>query len=390
MTLNILHVISSLNPATGGPPAVLMRLASGQAALGHSVRTISYGSPDANRWLADATRDVPFADRVRHAFLPLLTRPERVAPRSAKRALPECVRDADVVHIHGVWDHIVRVAANTARRAKVPYVITPHCMLNTWSLGQSAWKKRLALMLGYRRMLNDAALLQALNADEARMISAMGLQARTVIIPNGIYESEMHAVTTGDEFANAYRGLDGQPYVVFLGRLHLQKGVDVLVDAFAQLRSNGRRCKLVLIGPDYGLLAALQKKIAHYHLSQDVILTGPVFGRLKLSALAGAACFCLPSRQEGFSMAILEAMAVGVPVVISEGCNFPEVAEAGAGIVTQLDASKIADGLEYVLADAPRAALMGTHGRALVQSRYTWPKIAEQMLSAYASITPRQ
>jgi len=184
--------------------------------------------------------------------------------------------------------------------------------------------------------------------------------------------------------------LDGQPYVVFLGRLHLQKGVDVLVDAFAQLRSNGRRCKLVLIGPDYGLLAALQKKIAHYNLSQDVILTGPVFGRLKLSALAGAACFCLPSRQEGFSMAILEAMAVGVPVVISEGCNFPEVAEAGAGIVTQLDASKIADGLEYVLADAPRAALMGTHGRALVQSRYTWPEIAEQMLSAYASITPRQ
>ena len=112
-------------------------------------------------------------------------------------------------------------------------------------------------------------------------------------------------------------------------------------------------------------------------------LVGPLHGARKYAALRSAACFCLPSRQEGFSIAILEAMACGLPVVISEECHFPEVAQSGAGRVVPLEPAALAAALGEVLEDRNAARRMGDAGAQLVQSRYTWPGIAEQFLSIY-------
>jgi glycosyltransferase involved in cell wall biosynthesis len=311
---------------------------------------------------------------------------ERVMAWGARRASRSLAAAVDWIHLHGIWDPIIRQVALAAHELDTPYAIVPHGMLDPWSLSQQAAKKSLALRLGYRTMINRAQFLHMLNTEEAALLKGLALQTPNIVIPNGVFTQEFDSLPSPDLFRNAYPALGTKPYVLFLSRLHYKKGLDYMCDAFIALRQRLPDIQLVIAGPDYGAKDQAQQQLIDGGVAAHAHLIGPVFGPLKLSALAGAACFCLPSRQEGFSMAILEAMAVGVPVVISEGCHFPEVAQAGAGIITPLDAEKIADALEHVLTDAPRAAAMGTAGRMLVQSHYTWPKIAEQTLAAYQSL----
>jgi len=129
--------------------------------------------------------------------------------------------------------------------------------------------------------------------------------------------------------------------------------------------------------------------VAATGLGDRVDVIGPLYGRAKIAALVDAACFCLPSRQEGFSVAVLEAMACAVPVVISEACHFPEVAEVGAGTIVPLDAPALAKALGDVVADPGNAARMGAAGAALVRSRYTWEAIAGQSLRFYQEASGR-
>jgi glycosyltransferase involved in cell wall biosynthesis len=114
-------------------------------------------------------------------------------------------------------------------------------------------------------------------------------------------------------------------------------------------------------------------------------MTGGLYGSAKIAALKQSACFCLPSRQEGFSVAITEALACGVPVAITDACHFPEVAEAGAGVVCALDPMAVAAALERILEDPDGAKRMGAAGARLVRANYTWPRIALQTIAAYQS-----
>ena len=122
-------------------------------------------------------------------------------------------------------------------------------------------------------------------------------------------------------------------------------------------------------------------------MEHRVLLTGPLYGEDKICALVDAACFCLPSSQEGFSIAITEALACGLPVVVSEECHFPEVAIAGAGEVVPRKATAFAAALINILADPERAAVMGENGRNLVRKNYRWSSISEKMIENYVSFS---
>ena len=269
-----------------------------------------------------------------------------------------------------------------AAAAGVPFVLLPNGMLDPWSLRQKAWKKRLALALGHRRLMDRAAFLHVGNADEERGVRLAGLTAPAVVIPNGAHPAEFDPPPPPGRFYADHPELAGRPYVLFLGRLHFKKGLDYLADAFAALAAHHPGVQLVVAGPDDGAAAPLRAAVAAAGLAGRVHLVGPIFSNARYAALADAAVFCLPSRQEGFSVAILEAMACGTPVVVSEACHFPEVAAAGAGEVVPLNAAAVAAALGRVLSNPDRAA-MGRAGRELVMSRYTWPRVAEQLVAAY-------
>lgn len=375
--MNITHVIMSMDPAGGGPPQVAARLAAAQAALGHHLTIISQQPADAAPRVREMTRSIP-------GFEPVQLR-ANLSPSQLSQTLER----QDFVHLHGAWGALLLKAARICRKHGVPYTLTPHGMLDPWSLSQKRLKKKLALLLGYRKMLNGAAFLHMLNKDEADLIRPLGLLPGSEIIGNGVFLDEIDPLPQPGTFRAAFPDLVDTPYILFLSRLHYKKGLDILGDAFAKLTGEFPSVKLVVAGPDGGAGAAFSDQVERLGIAERVILTGPIYGELKYAALVDSACFCLPSRQEGFSIAILEALACAVPVVITDNCHFPEVNQAGAGAMVACNADAVAEGLRSILADPDEAVNRGRFGRKLVEDQYQWSRIAEQLLEAYCRTTEK-
>lgn len=383
--MKIYHVVSSIDPAQGGPQAGCLRLAAAQAALGHEVEIISYGGSDIRQRALSAAHDVPHLAKVRWHLLADPDRIERVLGLSAARVLRNVLKDASFVHIHGVWEPILKHAARIARSLKVPYCVQPHGMLDVWSMRQKRLKKRVALLLGYRKMLNGAKFIHALNTDEANLLDPLGLTPPRLVIPNGIFLEEFADLPGKGYFAERFPQLQGKRVVLFLSRLHTKKGLDILAAAFSMLAKSHPDVDLAVAGPDGGAKDGFVSLVKDLGITDRVHLTGPIYGAEKLRALMDAACFCLPSRQEGFSVAITEALACGLPVVISEPCHFPEVRTAHAGAVVALEPANVAAAIGDILDNPDMAAIMGENGKRLVHENYTWPRVAELTLQGYAS-----
>lgn len=381
--MRILHVISSLDPAEGGPPRIAVRLAAAQAALGHDVHMLLYRRPAAQQTIDRDLSAIPGAELLGLHYLPPLDLKERYLVVQGRKALDEMVGGFDFVHLHSVWTRLCKAAATAADRAAVPYTILLNGMLDPWSLKQKRWKKKLAMLLGYRRMLNRAAFLHTGNEDEVRLIQPLRLRPPCRTIPNGIFVEEITPLPPAGTFYELHPELQGQPFVLFLGRLHYKKGLDYLADAFAIVAAQVPQARLVVAGPDDGVKDDFCRRVAAAGIGHRVHCIGPIYDRERLAALADAACFCLPSRQEGFSLAITEAIGCGLPAIISQQCHFPEVGQAGAGFVLPLDAKAFADAIVRVLTDAELRSRMSRAGIELCRQRYTWPVVAEQTIHAY-------
>jgi glycosyltransferase involved in cell wall biosynthesis len=319
-------------------------------------------------------------------YLPPLTKPERFLARGARKRLEPVVGQFDLIHLHGVWDPLIKIVAGLAAEQKKPYVLTPHGMLDPWAISQKKWKKLLALALGYRTMLSQAAFLHYLNADEKNLAEQLHLTSPARVLPNGIFLEELDPLPPKGQFRAAHPEFAGAKLILFLSRLHYKKGLDFLADAFAIVAREFPDAHLIVAGPDDGAKAAFESQIARLGIAPRVHLVGPLYAAQKLAAMRDCDCFCLPSRQEGFSLAITEAMACNAPVVISTECHFPEVKEANAGIIAPLNAAEIAAGLSTILRDKPAAEKMGQNGRDLIVTRFTWPKVAAQMIECYEEI----
>jgi glycosyltransferase involved in cell wall biosynthesis len=381
--MRILHVIPTLDPMAGGPPMVAIRLAAAQASLGNEVHFICYRSgAEGQKRIADETRKIPGIDGVRLHLLPPITLTEQVLAINAGRMLNELIPTMDAVHIHCVWESILLRAANAARRTRVRYVILTSGMLEPWPMSRGRFKKGFALAIGYRRMLDDAAALQLLNADEEASCRRLGIRAPGAVIPNGVFMSEIEPLPAKGTFRANHPGLGERPFVLFLSRLAAQKGVDLLVPAFEIVaRENPHLC-LAVAGPDFGMLPVLRRQIAEARLEDRVHVIGPLYGADKFAAMADAKCFCLPSRHEGFSVAIVEALAAGLPAVISRECHFPELAAAGAGEIAELSAESIAAALVRVI-EPTRREKAARAARDYVLANLTWERIAERTIQVY-------
>ena len=388
MPLRILHVIGSLDPAAGGPPSVLWRVSAAQAAIGHSVAVVGPRDPSRDGVIDESRRTVIGVDRVR------VERTELPAGRAATlsdtrvpRAMDRIASDLggiDVVHLHGVWDVPIVRAAAWCRGRGVPYIIRPAGMLDIWSLKRSKWKKRVAMALVHRRMIRGAAAIHALNAHERDTIAALGLGPPIEVIPNGVFLEEIDVPADVAAFRASIEGLGDRPYALFLSRLHFKKGLDLLAEAWKIVAPQFPEHRLVVAGPrEDDAIDDFRRRIAGANLQGTVIEAGAVYAARKAAAYRGSACFVLPSRQEGFSVAITEALALGTPVVVSRDCHFPEVSEVGAGIETSLEPPDIAAALSRMLGDDAFRASAGAAGAALVRDRFTWPRIAAQTIALY-------
>jgi len=407
--MRILHVTYSLAADQGGPTMVTTRVAAAQAGLGHDVTILTRESAGKETELPA----IAGSERVRIERIGrgsgLGSTIAKVRGSDSLPRLHELIARHDVVHIHNIWDPILIHAVNEAKRQNKPVVLSPHGILTRWALSEKRLKKSIAMALLYRRAITKVSVVHALSTFEREEMAAFGFNGPVVVVPNGVFLEEIDPLPAPGSFYSAHPELNNEPFILFLSRLHPIKGLDILVDAFARVLSNLQHPtptpssspsaksqvpsaslpRLVIIGPDFGMEAPIREQAARLNIADRVHLTGPIFGRAKYDAMVDCACFCLPSGHEAFSVAIAEAMACRAAVVISPECHLPEAQQAGAGLVVDRDATKLAAALEQVLTNEPARRTMGERGRKLVEDHFTWTKVAESLVAAYRTAEPR-
>lgn len=287
--------------------------------------------------------------------------------------------DPDLLHIHGLWMYSSVAVLRWSNKSR-PYVVSPHGMLDPWALNNSRWKKRLSAALYERTHLERAACLHALNLAEVEAIRAFGLKNPICVIPNGV-----------DLPDNSMPRSQGIPHtLLYLGRLHPKKGLINLLKAWSlvQRQADASKWRLAIAGWDQnGHQSALQGLATKLGVVSSVAFVGPKFNEEKAEMYRTASAFILPSLSEGLPMAVLEAWSWSLPVLMTPQCNLPEGERAGAAIVMENDPDSIAAALMRLLsmAEAERQK-MGNNGRRLVEERFVWPRIAQQVADVYGWI----
>lgn len=381
--MRVAHVVPGLSAERGGPPRVILPLLDDLRSKG--VRLCIYTVEDRS----GEVLSVPPAVEHR-VFAPTwLASWWRGHAHRLAAELRQSAEGFNLIHIHELWHYPHLVAATAASRSSTPYVVTVHGNLDPWALHYKRMRKRLYWRLAQRRLLAGASRLHAITAAEADHIHRMGLSVPVVVIPNGVSLKEFEQMPPPNDFRERHPRLRSGRIILFLGRLHPVKGLDLLAQAFSRIAASPsfRDVFLVVAGPDESnLRPKLEETLGSAGLLDRILFTGMLDARAKLSALAAADLFVLPSYSEGLSLATLEALACGVPVVITESCNFPEVAAAGAGEVVRADARALEAALRKVLRDEAMRARMGAMGRRLVEERYTWDKLGDRMLELYRDV----
>jgi glycosyltransferase involved in cell wall biosynthesis len=381
--MRVVHVVASVAPGWGGPVAVAAGLTSALSRQG--VRCSIFAPMD--RGATDAL--VP-EDDVEVRLFP-------IGPVAALwpawspalgRALEREIAATDVVHIHELWHFPHWAAVRIARRAGVPYLITPHGQLSPWALEQKRIRKRVySCMLQQRAGLERAVSIHALTPMEAAQVRDYGVHAPVVVVPNGVDYSVAGRRAAPDRLFQRFPELVDRSIVLFLGRLHAQKGIDLLVEAFGAVHRAHPNATLLVAGPgDSSVVAQLRASAAGLPDKRAIVFSGPLHGPDKQEAFSAARVFVLPSRSEGQSIALLEAMAAGLPVVVTPVANYPDVEAAGAGLVVSLSVPALTAAISALLTDSVRARSLGDRGRDLVQRHFTWDHVAPQMKDVYCQI----
>ena len=369
-----MHVLSHLDPQYGGLSAAVPALAA----------AIASGDSCSSEIAAFCTPEELTSPAPPHVALTRWpgSRSAWLRDRTLVLRFREQMKYVDGVHIHGLWEQSTLIAARTAHALGKPYVLSAHGMLDSWALANKRAKKLLYAALIERAIVARAGCLHALTPAEAGDYRRFGSRAPIAIIPNGV---TVPVHTSPEPFLDAFPELRHRRLLLFLGRIHYKKGVDLLVRAWAQLAASAPEAHLVLAGPDFeGTQAPLEALVRELGLASRVTFTGMLRGSLKWSALAAAQLFLLPSLSEGFSVSALEAMGMGLPVIVSEACHLSAVEEVFAGWTTQSEVSSLSSSMQKFLNNSPQANReIGSRGRRLVKERFTWPAIAGQMTGIY-------
>ncbi len=387
--MKVLHVIESFSPRYGGPVSVAMALVCAQADLGHEVTVCTTNLDYPHGVLRSAGCATICHDRVKVFYFSVQFRPLTISAQ-LKKFMKNNIATFDIIHIHGLYRFPPTYAAYQARKQKIPYVITPHGALDPYLYTKSS--RNVLLKRLYERWfdlpnLHGAGAIHYTAEDERQRAAFLGLRAPSFVVPNGVDWGRYAQLPARGAFRTS-QGLGDAPLVLFLGRLHPKKGLDLLIPAFETIRRQVSGAQLAIVGPENDSFGQqVRAWVGERGLTDSVHFVGHLDGADVIQAYVDADVFVLPSYTENFGMTVVEAMACAVPVVISDQVNIhAEVAQSGAGLVTHCDVSEVAEAVLGLLADPERRAVMGSAGRAAAQMRYTWPSIVDALSREYTSV----
>ena len=385
--MRIVHVIQTLSPKFGGPATVLKSIAKEQSRIGHQV-TILTTNLDYPRGILTSNRhdmingslakvryfssEIPFAFFSKNLALSL----QQMFPR------------IDILHSWCLYRFPQAYACYFARKKGLPYIVRPCGSLEPFLFRQSAVSlplKRIYEWLIEWPNLHKASAINCVTQQEANNLPKFIPANKVFVLGNGIdWEMFEHLPERG-LFRKRFAIKDKIPLILFLGRLNFKKGHDLLVLSLVHVLEQIPNAHLAIVGPDNeGYGAKVRQWCKEQNVTDKVLFTGHLDPGEVQQAYVDANVFVLPSYTENFGMAVLEAMACGCPVVVSDQVNiWREIQQEGAGLVVSLDPSHIAKAICQVLLDHEIAEKMGRRGRIAAKNRYSWPCIVDKMTKIY-------
>ena len=392
--MRVLQVIPTLAARTGGPPTAVIE--SSRALQECGVETTIFATDMAEA--ASATyharanaSDLPEGAADLDVRLFPARWPRRLAFSPSMYApLGQASRECDVVHIHSLFLFPQFAAFRQASARHTPYVVSPRGALDPHLRQRSRAIKAITDLLWQRRCLEGASALHLTSADERDLIPDIAPLVPRRVIPNGIRWSDYQRPPSGNAFRVRWLHGSGAPILMYLGRLSHKKRIDVLIRAFAIVAHEVPDAHLAIVGPDdEGLAPALRTLAEREHVAGRVVFTGMLQGEDKLSALAAADVWALPSMTENFGNAVVEAMAAGVAVVISPQVNIAaDVKASGAGIVAERTPETFAAEIISLLGDDTHRLEIAERGRAFTR-RYDWSIVGPKLAAMYEDIARR-
>ena len=373
--LKILQLVHTLDPSVGGVATSVLALSRGLACRGHKIDIVVLDDPSA-AWIANIDLNV-------HALGSGLT-----SYRYSRSLLPWLRQhgDYDRVIVNGIWQYLSFAAWRRYAGSQIPYYVFPHGMLDPWfkeTFPLKHLKKWLYWPWAEYRVLRDAAAV-IFTSEEERLQARQSFwlyRCREKVSPLGV-EAPPISTSTKSEFLARYPQLQNTRNFLFLGRLHPKKGCDILLDAFARVRS-ADSISLILAGPDQiGWESNLRRQVARLNLTNRVAFTGMLQGTIKQGAFACADAFVLPSHQENFGISVVEALAAGVPVLISNRVNvWREIDTDRAGYVESDDLAGTTRLLQRWIDTAPtERETMRQNARNCFEQRFEIDRAVDSLL----------
>lgn len=293
------------------------------------------------------------------------------------------VKRFDVIHMHNYRTFQNIVVAYYAKKYNIPYVLQAEGSLITFF--QKGVLKKIFDAVWGRRMLKDATKVVAASRMEASQYKSIGIcEDKIVIVPFGIDLTEFENLPERGKFRRRYGINDNQKIILYLGRIHKIKGLDLLLEAFTDVSRNLDDVKLVIVGPDDGYLYTMKRLIADLGISSKVLFTGPLYGQEKLEAYVDADVYVLPSFYEDFGLTVLEAMACGTPVIVTDRCGTADVVDGQAGLVVPRDKGQLSSAILNILSDG---GLRRRFGEA--RGEFGWDKVVLGVEKIYLSVIER-
>lgn len=381
--LAILHVIADLAPEQGGPAAACRAMAAAMAARGHGVAIYT------TDWASDGRLAVPDGRPLAEhgvTFRYFRHRWHWRFPVSAGlyRALMAEVGRFDVVHLHSLYLFHDWATARACRAAGVPYILRPHGAFLPFIRRRGRLQKGVANLLFQDRVTRGAACLHYTSEAEAQDAAPHVFGRPGRVVPLGLDTAAL-ATPGAPPLSARFPELARKRVLLFLGRLAAQKGLDLLIPAFAALAPRYPEWHLLLAGADRGEGERLRRLAAESGVAARVTFAGHLEGQDKLAALQHSELFALPSRGENFGLAAVEAMAAGRPVLVTDRVAlWREIAADGAGLVCPPQVAELTAALDRLVGDAGLRARLGRAARELTAPRFDWSRVAPQLEAFYA------
>jgi glycosyltransferase involved in cell wall biosynthesis len=384
--MRIIHYSPGMRLELGGVVRAVLDLCTVLAARGHEVILVAYDSPDVPPdW--DGRNAKPKVVRI-----PAASMPNFFVSRQAVNIWRDVLAGGGVAHLHTPWTASNMQMSRVARRLGLPYIVSIHGMLDDWSMSQRGLKKQISLALGGRRYLRAAARLHYTATAEREQAEPRVPGSTGVVLPYLVDLAPFQSLPGPEAAHRAFAALNGDdPKLLFLSRLHEQKGLPLLLDAAAQLRQRGRRFKLLIAGTGSAEYEnQLREQTRRLQLEDAVSFLGLVKGVEKISLYQSADLFVLPTQQENFGLVLIEALAAGTPVLTTKGTDIWQDIAAAGGTIAQYTPPAICSAIDKLLEDRASLAAQGQRGREWVMQNLNTEKLAGDYERLYAEVIREQ